>query len=267
MKTVEFEYEQKIYNFRHRKGDKLKKLLNLFSKYKKKDINNYYFLKSGNILSSNEDLNKRIEELFPENGKTHLLIQEQEPGFGRTMSMLELNKKDLEDSLINDDDITRKTKLCMFIKLYFALFIKFFFISIIVGSCLIFKIIDEYLMDKKIILAINISSALIIYIISISLYFVPKEYRHYKKIYIFSLLYNLCIIINCLILSKYINYDIIFICLFLISLHFFSIGMLIFIFKNYNCYGLLVTPFITNIISIIILYFFIYKIFIKLLMY
>ena len=194
--------------------------------------------------------------MLPEDGKTHLLIQEQEPGFGRTMSMLELNKKDFEDSLINDDDITRKTKLCMFIKLYFALFIKFFFISIIVGSSLIFKIIDEYLMDKKIILAINIESALIIFIISISLYFVPKEYRHYKKIYIFSLLYNLCIITNCLILSKYINYKIIFICLFLISLQFYSIGMFIFIFKNYNCYGLLVTPFITNIISIIIIYFF-----------
>ena len=36
MKTVEFEYEQKIYNFRHRKADTLKKLLHLFSKYKKK---------------------------------------------------------------------------------------------------------------------------------------------------------------------------------------------------------------------------------------
>ena len=265
MIKVEFEFNQKKRIIQCKKKTKLKKIFIKYAKEENLDINKLVFLNSARNYNTNQELKKTLEEILSEDDKKEgkiLMYVNIFNDFDRTSSAINTNgyedysENSLDDPLILIHIEEKNNNYHMLLKLYLILFIKFLLIIIIFGICSFFNINNKYIINKKAIIALFITANLIVLIMSIILFFIPEEKRKSKIMIVFSILYILCLSCNCLLLSKYINYKIILIFLFIIIIGIFSIEMFIANFKCYNLFGFLFSPFIINVIYILLLHFF-----------
>ena len=125
---------------------------------------------------------------------------------------------------------------------------------------------DKINNNKKLKLALFILTTIILSGISISINFIPSKYLKRKPSFIFSIVYIFCITIISFLFSDYINSKAILSSLGLIILDAISMeiyALIIYCYKpnneqkqfSFNIYGYLLSPFISNILVIIILHF------------
>lgn len=253
MIKIEFNYDQEIDILEFNSDRKILSICKQYSKLKKININHLGLLFSGKNLNTNEYLGKSLNQILTKydinDGKIAITVIYSV--FDNTSSIYSINTFDSGD----DEENNNKNNFKLLIRLYLLFFIEFIIISTIIGICFFFEFNKIFINDEYCIFGISISSILIILIISIFIFFIPRKMKYLIIIYIFHFLYISSIIFICLISSKYIHYKIIMSCLFILNIDILTIGIFILIFKKYNCYGFLFTPFITNTISIVLLYF------------
>ena len=210
-----------------------------------------------NDLNDVADLNDLIEEfsniqILTENGK----------------SLNDEENKNLNNKINNEVNLAIKSKYFSIIKSYSIPIFQFILISFLFGIFSSKDLIKDFKNCSDTISKIFIIFMItIIFGLSISLIFIPIHYLT-KKLLIISIFFvinTLCILFGSFLLAKYIDYKHILSCFILEVLINLSVGIYIVIkyLKDYkklidfsfNKYAFLLFPFISNLLTIIALYF------------
>ena len=210
-----------------------------------------------NDLNDVADLNDLIEEfsniqILTENGK----------------SLNDEENKNLNNKINNEVNLAIKSKYFSIIKSYSIPIFQFILISFLFGIFSSKDLIKDFKNCSDTISKIFIIFMItIIFGLSISLIFIPIHYLT-KKLLIISIFFvinTLCILFGSFLLAKYIEYKYILICLILEVIIFLSTEFYIVIIYlkdhkklidfSFNKYAFLLFPFISNLLTIIVLYF------------
>ena len=198
-------------------------------------ISSFNFIYNENILNK-KDLKKTVKEQF-----------------NNLDEMDEIMKIKVEDNEDNNDNlkcVSFSEKKNFHLKTFLILLSQYSFITLLIWLGFHFKINEKLIKSKYIIISISLSIAAIIILMS----FIINYLKGSNCLIICNIMYAICVVFFCLLLSYNIKEDIIFCSLCLICIEIIGLEIYSLLFNDYKLYIFGISSFIFYLIGIFLFY-------------